>query len=109
MRGVTECAPEGARKVRFAAPHQSAEICDGHATDDMPVDMVEHLPCLPCQQTLFPVFCGPVRGLWINLSSQQQGSFDYRAVCRLSVAKMPNGRVQQCYYMVHPIVVHPIA
>jgi hypothetical protein len=53
--GVPECAPEGARKVRFAAPHQSAQICDEYAAGDMPVNIVEHLPYLPCQQTLFSV------------------------------------------------------
>ena len=69
----------------------------------MPVDMVEHLPCLPCQQTLLSVFRGPFHRWWINLPSQQQGSLDYRAVCRLSLAKVSNGCIQQCQYMVHPV------
>jgi hypothetical protein len=91
--GVPECAPKGARKVRFAAPHQSAQICDQHATGDMPVDIVEHLPCLPCQQMLFSVVRGPFDGLWINLPSQQRGCLEYRAVRRLFLVKVTNGRI----------------
>jgi len=103
MGGVPECAPKGARKVRFAAPHQSAEIRDKHATSDMPVDIVEHLPCLPCQQTLFSVVFGSFQRLWINLAPQQRGCLEYRAVRRLFLVKVTNGRIQQCYYIVHPV------
>jgi hypothetical protein len=59
--GVSECASKGARKVRFAAPHQNAQVCDQHAGGDMPVDMVEHLACLPCEQMLAPSAAGPLR------------------------------------------------
>jgi signal transduction histidine kinase/ligand-binding sensor domain-containing protein len=100
--GVPECAPKGARKVRFAAPHQHAQICDEHATGDMPVDMVEHLPCLPCQQTLFPVVRGPFHRLWINLSSQHRGCLEYCAMRRLFPVKVTDGHIQQRYHMVHP-------
>jgi hypothetical protein len=100
---VPECAPKGARKVRFAAPHQSAQIGDKHATGDMPVDIVEHLPCLPCQQTLFSVVRGPFHRLWINLPSQQRGCQEYRAVRRLFLVKVTNGHIKQCDYMVHPV------
>jgi hypothetical protein len=101
--GVPECAPKGARKVRFAAPHQSAQICDKHATGDMPVDVVEHLPCLPSQQTLLCVVRGPFDRPWINLPSQQRGCLEYRAVRRLFLVEVTNGRIQQCYYIVHPV------
>jgi hypothetical protein len=47
--GAPECSLKGAREMRFAAPHQSAEIRDKHATGDMAVDIVEHLAGLPCQ------------------------------------------------------------
>jgi hypothetical protein len=101
--GVTECAPKGARKMRFASPHQGAQIRDRHATGDMPVDIVEHLPCLPRQQALFSVGHGPFHRLWINLPSQKRGGLQYRAVRRLFLVKMTNGRIQQCYYIEHPV------
>ena len=101
--GVSECAPKGSRKVCFASQHQSAKICDKHASGDMPVDMVEYLSCLPCQQALFSVVRGPFHGVWTNLPSQQRGCLDYRAVRRLSLAKVSNGRIQQGYHMVHPV------
>src|ERR1700733_1388252 len=69
----------------------------------MPVDIVEHLPCLPCQQALSSVVRGPFDGLWINLPSQQRGCLEYRAVRRLFLVKVTNGRIQQCYYMAHPV------
>jgi hypothetical protein len=68
----------------------------------MLVDVVEHLPCLPGEQTLFTVSRGSFHRLWINLPPQQQGSLDYRAVRRLSLVKVYNGRIEQCYYMMHP-------
>ena len=102
VRGVAECAPEGAREVRFAARHQGAQIRDKHATGDIPVDTVENLPCLPCQQTLFSVVRGSFQRLWINLPSQQRGCLEYRAVRQLFPMKMTNGRIQQCYYIEHP-------
>ena len=79
--------------MRFAAPDQSAQICDKYATGDMPVDVVEHLPCLPSQQTLLCVVRGPVGRLWINLPSQQRGCLEYRAVRRLFLVKVTNGRI----------------
>ena len=82
--------------MRFAAPYQRAQICDGHATGDVPVDIVEHFACLPRQQTLFSVVCGCFRRLRIDLSSQQRGCLKYRAVCRLFLVKMSDGRIQQC-------------
>src|SRR5258708_38316333 len=69
----------------------------------MPVDIVEYLPRLPCQQTLFSVVRGPFDRLWINLPSQQRGCLEYRAVRRLFLVKVTNGRIQQCYYVVHPV------
>jgi len=69
----------------------------------MPVDIVEHLPCLPCQQSLFSVVRGPFHRLWINLPSQQRGCLEYCAVRRLFLVKVTNGRIQQCYYTVHPV------
>jgi hypothetical protein len=106
--GVPECAPEGARKVRFAALHERAEIRDKYATGDMPVDMVEHLPSLPCQQTLFSVVRTLFRGPRVHLPAQQRGRFNYRAVRRLFVVKLTNGRIQQGYYMVHPVPRSPL-
>jgi hypothetical protein len=106
--GVPECAPEGARKVRFAALHDRAEIRDEYATSDMPVDMVEYLPSLPCQQTLFSVVRTLFRGLRVHLPAQQRGCFNYRAVRRLFVVKLSNGRIQQGYYMVHPVPRSPL-
>jgi hypothetical protein len=94
--GVPECAPKRARKVRFAAPHQSAQICDKHATGDMPVDVVEHLPCLPSQQTLLSVVRGLFHRSWINLPSQQRGCLEYRAVRGLFLVEVTNGCIQQC-------------
>src|SRR5882762_1385015 len=69
----------------------------------MPVDIVEYLPCLPCQQTLSSVVRGPFDRLWINLPSQQRGCLEYRAMRRLFLAKVTDGRIQQCYYVVHPV------
>ncbi len=69
----------------------------------MPVDIVEHLPCLPCQQTLFSVVRGPFHRLWINPPSQQRGCLEYRAVRRVFLVKVTNGRIQQRYYIVHPV------
>ena len=69
--GAPERAPKGARKVRFATPYQRTQICDRHATGDTLVDMVEHLPCLPCQQPLFSVVRDAFHRLWINPPSQQ--------------------------------------
>ena len=79
--------------MRFAAPHQSAQICDKHAAGDMPVDVVEHLPCLPSQQTFLSVVRGPFHRSWINLPSQQRGCLEYRAVRRLFLVKVTNGRI----------------
>jgi hypothetical protein len=101
--GVPECAPKGSRKVRLAAPYQRAQIFDKYATGDMPVDMVEHLPYLPCQQTLFYVARGPYHRLRIKLSSQQRGCLEDRAVRGLFLVKVANGCIQQCYYIVHPV------
>jgi len=69
----------------------------------MPVDIVEHLPCLPCQQTLFSVVRGSFYRLWINPPSQQRGCLEYRAVRRVFLVKVTNGRIQQRYYIVHPV------
>jgi len=69
----------------------------------MPVDIVEHFPCLPCQQTLFSVVHGPFHRLWINLPSQHRGCLEYRAMRRVFPVKVTNGRIQQRYYIVHPI------
>jgi hypothetical protein len=69
----------------------------------MPVDIVQHLPCLPCQQTLPSVVRGPFHRLRINLPLQQRGCLDYRAVRRLFRVQVTNGRIQQCYYMVYPV------
>jgi hypothetical protein len=88
MGRVPKCGPEGARKVRFAAPHQSTQICDKYATGDMPVDIVEDLPYLPCQQTLFSVVRDPYHRLWIKLSSQQPSCLEYRAVRGLFLVKV---------------------
>ena len=57
--------------MRCAAPHQGAQIRDKYATGDMPVDIVEHLACLPRQQALFSVARSPFHRLWIDLPSQQ--------------------------------------
>src|SRR5271156_5887922 len=69
----------------------------------MPVDILEHLAYLPCQQTLFAVVFRPFHGLWIKLSAQQRGGLAYRAMRGLFLVKMTNRRVQQCYYGVHPV------
>ena len=89
--------------MRLAAPHQRAQVCDKDATGDMPVDILKHLACLPREQTLFAVVRGPFHRLWINLPSQQRRCLEYRAVRRLFPVKVTNGRIQQCYYMVHPV------
>src|ERR1700733_10838318 len=68
----------------------------------MPVDIVEHFSCLPCEQILFPVVRGPYHRLRINLPSQQRGGLEYDAVRGLFLVKVANGRIQQCYYFVHP-------
>jgi hypothetical protein len=62
----------------------------------MPVDMVEDLACLPYLQTLFSVVRGRFHRLWTNLPSQQRAGLEYRAVRRLFLVKMTNGRIQQC-------------
>jgi signal transduction histidine kinase/streptogramin lyase len=103
VRGAPECAPKSARKVRLAAPHQGAQICHKHTTGDMAVDVVEHFPCLPCQQTLFALIRGPFHWLWINLPSQQRGCLEYRAVRRLFLMKVTDGCIQERYYIVHPV------
>jgi signal transduction histidine kinase/ligand-binding sensor domain-containing protein len=69
----------------------------------MPVDILEHLADLPCQQTLFAVVCRPFHGFWIKLSSQQRGGLAYRAMRGLFLVKMTNRRVQQRYYSLHPV------
>jgi signal transduction histidine kinase/ligand-binding sensor domain-containing protein len=69
----------------------------------MPVDIVEHLPRLPCQQALFSVVRAPFHRLRINLPSQQRGCFEYGAVRRLFLVKVSNGRIQQRDYIVHPV------
>jgi hypothetical protein len=102
--GVPECAPKGSRKVRLAAPYQRAQIFDKYATGDLPVDIVEHLPYLPCQQSLFCVVRGPCHRLWIKLSSQQRGCLEDRAVRGLFLVKLTNGCIQQCYYIEHPVL-----
>jgi hypothetical protein len=102
--GVPETAPKGSRKVRLAAPHQCAQIFDEHATGEMPVDIVERLPYLPFQQTLFAVVRGLCHGSWIKLSSQQRGCLEYRAMRGLFLMKVTDGRIQQRYYIVHPVV-----
>ena len=89
--------------MRFAAPHQSAQICDRHPAGDVPVDMIEHLSCLPCQQTLFSIFRG-LHGLRINLLSQQRGCLEYHAVRGLFPVEMANGRIQQCHHSMHPVL-----
>jgi hypothetical protein len=42
---------------------------------------------------LFSVVRGPFDGLWINLPSQQRGCLEYRAVRRLFLVKVTNGRI----------------
>src|SRR5258708_29991091 len=69
----------------------------------MPVDILKHLASLPREQTFFSVFRGPFHKLWINPHSQQRRCLEYRAVRRLFPVKVANGRIQQCYYMVHPV------
>jgi len=67
-RGVsTRMCPKGARKSALrCAPPERIDL--RRARDgDLPVDIVEHLPYLPCQQTLFAVVRGPFHKLWINL------------------------------------------
>jgi hypothetical protein len=41
--------------------------------------------------------------LWINLPLQQRGCLEYRAVRGLFRVKVPNGRIQQCYDIAHPV------
>jgi hypothetical protein len=41
--------------------------------------------------------------LWINLPSQYRGCLEYRAVRRVFLVKVTNGRIQQRYYSVHPV------
>ena len=47
--GVAECSFEGARKVRFAALDERTQVCDQYSVRNMPIDMLEHFPGLPCQ------------------------------------------------------------
>jgi signal transduction histidine kinase/ligand-binding sensor domain-containing protein len=70
----------------------------------MPVDILEHLAYLPCQQTLFAVVCRSFHGLWIKLSAQQRGGLAYRVMRGLFLVQMTNRRVQQCYYCLHPVI-----
>jgi hypothetical protein len=76
----------------------------------MLIDVIEHLPCLPCQQTLFSVVHSPFHKLWISLSAQYRGCLEYgaarRAVRRLFLVKLTDGRIEQCYYTVHPVDLH---
>jgi signal transduction histidine kinase/ligand-binding sensor domain-containing protein len=67
------------------------------------VDIVEHLPYLPSQQALFSVVRGPFHRPWIKPTSQQRGCLEYRAVRGLFLMKVTHGRIQQCYYIVHPV------
>ena len=69
----------------------------------MPVNMVEHLSGLPCQQALLASIAGPFHRLWIDLPSQERGCLEYRAVRRLFLVKVADGRIQQCYDSVHPV------
>ncbi len=95
--------------MRFASLHERAQIRDKDAIGDMPVDMLEHLARLPCQQTLFSVARTLIRGLRVHLPAQQRGCFKYRAVRRLFVVKLTNGRIQQGYYVAHPVGRSPLA
>jgi hypothetical protein len=49
MGRVPECSPESARKMSFAALDERTQVCDQYSVSNMPVDMLEHLPGLPCQ------------------------------------------------------------
>jgi predicted nucleic acid-binding Zn-ribbon protein len=103
MRGVAECGPESARKMRFAAPNQSTQIRDAYATGDMPVDIVEHLEHLPCQQALSRAARNSNHRLWIKLTAQQRGCREYRAMRRLFLVKMADDTVKQGDSIVQPI------
>jgi hypothetical protein len=103
VRGVSECVPEGARKVRRAALYERAKICDEYTTGNMPVDMIQYLASLPCQQTLFSIVRTLLRGLRIHLPAQQGGCFEYRPVRRLFMVQLTDGRIQQGDDMVHPV------
>jgi hypothetical protein len=70
MRGVSECAPKGAREVRFAALNERAEIRDEYRPCDMTINEVTHLARLPGQQALASAR-NLSRGWRMNLLSQQ--------------------------------------
>jgi hypothetical protein len=68
--GVPECASKGARKVRFAALNECAEIRDEYRPCDMTINIVTHLARLPGQQA--PPSVGALsRSRRLNLLSQQ--------------------------------------
>jgi hypothetical protein len=55
MRGFPECAPEGAREVRFAALNECAEISDRQLPGYVGIDVVLHFSRLPSQQAARPI------------------------------------------------------
>lgn len=84
--------------------HELAEVCDLQATGNTPIDMIEHLPCLPCQQTLFSGVRIPWRRMRIRLPPQHRDCFEDRAVCGLLVMKLPDGHIEPLDHLVHPFM-----
>jgi hypothetical protein len=93
MGGVTERAPEGARKMCLTALYERAQIGNQYASGDVTVDMFDHLAYLPGQQPLLAVVL-VLRRLRMYLPPQQRSGLQQRAVYRLLVAKLTEGRVQ---------------
>jgi hypothetical protein len=90
--------------VPFAELQERAKVCNQQATGNMPVDMFDHLLCLPSQQTLLSAVSMLLRRLRILLPPQQRECFEYRAVCRLFVTKLPDSRIEQRDQVVHPFL-----
>jgi hypothetical protein len=90
VRRLAECAPEGAREVRFAELNERAQIRDKYRACNVTIDISTHLARLPGAQAPFPVW-NRSRKVGINLVTQQRGCFSYRAVNRLSVINLTSG------------------
>jgi hypothetical protein len=101
MRRLAECAPEGAREMRFAELHKRAKIRDKYRACDMTINIGTHFACLPGAQAPSSVW-SRLRDFGINLLPQQRGGFKYRAVNRLFVIQLTDSRIEQRDDVVHP-------
>lgn len=104
MRWLAKCARKRAGEVRFAELDNCAEISNENSLCNMAIDIVTHLPHLPCQQA---PSCNSMllHRLRVNLLLQKARRLQYGALrTRVFVAKLSSGRIQQGNDMVHPLL-----